>query len=63
MINVWLKYRSQTSALLCSGTSAGVEQTGFQSQVSEHGVELLGNLVRAPVLESKFWGQNSGVKT
>ena len=30
------------------------------SSVSDHGVELLGNLVRVPVVLSKFWDQNSG---
>ena len=50
-------------SLCSSGTSAGVEQTGFQSSVSEHGVELWAFSVRAPVVSSKFWGQNSGVKT
>ncbi len=39
-------------------TKVGVEKTEFQSQVSNHGVELLKNLVRAPSLASNFWVQN-----
>lgn len=45
------EYRSQTSALLFSGTSKGVEQSGFQSSVSLHGVELWPFSVRVLVLE------------
>ena len=50
-------------SLWSSGTCAGVEQSGFQSSVSRHGVELLLFSVRVPVVSSKFWGQNSRVKT
>jgi hypothetical protein len=36
------------------GIDQGVEQTGFQSSVSEHGVELLQISVRVPVVASNF---------
>jgi len=49
-VRIW----SRTYAILYSSTSEGVEQSGFQSSVSRHGVELLENLVRAPSLASKF---------
>jgi len=42
---------SRTLALLCSSICAGVEQTGFQSSVSRHGVELRLFWVRAPLVE------------
>ena len=55
---------SRTSALHCSSTSAEVEQPGFQSSVSEHGVELLQIWVRVRVVasdisraKSQCWGQ------
>ena len=49
-----VKVRSRTLALLCSGTCAGVEQTGFQSSVSDNGVELLQISVRALEVASNF---------
>ena len=45
---------SWTFALLCSSTSKGVEQAGFQSSVSRHGVELRAFHVLAPSLASNF---------
>ena len=49
-VRVW----SRLTALLCLSTSAGVKQLEYLSQVSRHGVELLGNSVRAPSLASNF---------
>ncbi len=45
-----------------SSPNQGVEQPGFQSSVSRHGVELLGNLVRALRLASNFLVQNESAE-
>ena len=48
--------------LCCSNTSAEVEQLEYQISESTQGVELLGNLVRAPRLASNFHVKNDGNK-
>ena len=52
---------SRTYALLCSSTNAGVEQLGFHSSVSRHGVELWAFSVRALVVESNICQRIFGI--
>ena len=55
------EFRSRTYALLCSITSEGVEQSGFQSSVSRHGVELLLFSVRVPDVETNICQRIYGI--